>query len=42
MDFSFVELEAFTKELLRVADEEVLREFQMELAANPEDCAKPE
>lgn len=36
MDFSFVELEAFTKELLRVADEEVLREFQMELAANPE------
>jgi hypothetical protein len=36
MDFGFVELEAFTKELLRVADKEVLREFQMELAANPE------
>ena len=36
MDFSFVELEAFTRELLRVADEEVLREFQLELAAHPE------
>lgn len=31
-----MELEAFTKELLRVADEEVLREFQLDLAANPE------
>jgi putative transcriptional regulator len=31
-----VELEAFTRELLRVADEEVLREFQLELAARPE------
>ena len=32
MDISFVELEAFTRDLLRVADEEVLREFQLELA----------
>ena len=36
MDISFVELEAFTRDLLRVADEEVLREFQLELAAKPE------
>lgn len=36
MDFTCVELEAFTRELLRVADEEVLREFQLALAARPE------
>lgn len=36
MDFPCVELEAFTRELLRVADEEVLREFQLALAARPE------
>jgi hypothetical protein len=32
----FVELEAFTAEVLRVADEETLRQFEAELAANPE------
>lgn len=32
----FVELEAFTAEVLRVADEEALRQFEVELAANPE------
>lgn len=31
----FVELEAFTEEVLRVADEEALRQFEYELAANP-------
>ena len=31
-----MELEAFTRELLRVADEEVLREFQLALAVRPE------
>ncbi len=36
MDFTCVELEAFTRELLRVADEEVLRDFQLALAARPE------
>jgi hypothetical protein len=36
MTFRFIELQAFTEEVLRVADEESLREFQMELAANPE------
>ena len=36
MDFTCVELEAFTRELLRVADEEVLREFQLALAVRPE------
>ena len=36
MDVCFVELEGFTKEVMRVADEETLRQFQMELAANPE------
>ena len=36
MDFTFVELEAFTREVLLVANEEVLREFQIALAANPE------
>ncbi len=33
MDFSFVELEASTRELLRVADEEVLREDLARLRA---------
>ena len=32
----FVELQAFTEEVLRVADEETLRQFQAELAAHPE------
>ena len=36
MDVCFVELEGFTKEVMRVADEETLRQFQLELAANPE------
>jgi len=36
MDFTFVELDAFTRELHRVANEEVLREFQLQLAADPE------
>ncbi len=36
MVFTCVELEAFTRELLRVADEEVLREFQLALAVRPE------
>lgn len=36
MDICFVELEAFTAEVLRVADEEILRQFQIELAAKPE------
>lgn len=36
MDFTFVELEAFTREVLLVASQEVLREFQIVLAANPE------
>ena len=36
MDVCFVELEAFTAEVLRVADEETLRQFEAELAANPE------
>jgi len=39
MTFCFIELQAFTEEVLRVADEESLREFQMELAANPESGA---
>jgi hypothetical protein len=33
MDVCFVELEAFTDEVLRVADEESLRQFESELAA---------
>ncbi len=33
---SFVELESFTDEVLQVADEEALRQFEVELAANPE------
>ena len=36
MDVCFVELEAFTGEVLRVADEESLRQFEAELAAKPE------
>jgi hypothetical protein len=36
MTVCFVELEAFTKEVLRVADDETLRQFEMELAAHPE------
>ena len=36
MDVCFVELEAFTEEVLCVADEETLRQFEAELAANPE------
>jgi mRNA-degrading endonuclease RelE of RelBE toxin-antitoxin system len=36
MDVCFVELEAFTSEVLRVADEETLRQFERELAGNPE------
>jgi len=36
MDVCFVELEAFTAEVLRVADEETLRQFEDELAAHPE------
>jgi hypothetical protein len=36
MDVCFVELQAFTEEVLRVADEETLRQFEVELAANPE------
>ena len=33
MTVCFVELEAFTEEMLRVADEETLRQFEVELAA---------
>ncbi len=36
MTVCFVELKAFTQEVLRVADEETLRRFELELAANPE------
>ena len=36
MDVCFVDLEAFTDEVLRVADEETLRQFEVELAAKPE------
>ncbi len=36
MTVCFVELQAFTEEVLRVADEETLRQFQVELAAHPE------
>lgn len=36
MDVCFVELESFTQEVLHIADEETLRQFQIELAANPE------
>ncbi len=36
MTVCFVELEAFTEEVLRVANEETLRQFESELAASPE------
>ncbi len=36
MDVCFVELEAFTEDVLRVTDEEALRQFEVELAARPE------
>lgn len=36
MIVTFVELQAFTEEVLRVADEETLRQFEADLAANPE------
>lgn len=36
MTICFVELQAFTEEVLRVADEESLRQLQLELAAGPE------
>ena len=36
MTICFVELEAFTAEVLRVAGEEALRQFEAELAARPE------
>jgi putative transcriptional regulator len=36
MTVCFVELEAFIEEVLRVADEDTLRQFEMELAARPE------
>lgn len=36
MDVAFVELESFTEEVKRVADDESLRQLQLELAANPE------
>ena len=36
MTVCFVELEAFTEEVLHVADEETLRQFEAELAVSPE------
>ena len=36
MTVCFVELEAFTEEVLRVPDEETLRQFEEKLAARPE------
>ena len=36
MTVCFVELEVFTEDLLRVADDEALRQFEAELAARPE------
>lgn len=36
MTVTFVALEAFTAEVLRVADEETLRQFELELATAPE------
>lgn len=36
MTVCFIELEAFTQEVLRVADEDTLRQFEEELLANPE------
>jgi hypothetical protein len=36
MNICFVELASFTEEVLRVADEETLRQFEVELAQQPE------
>ena len=36
MNVCFVELEAFTNEVMRIAGEEALRQFEAELASNPE------
>jgi hypothetical protein len=36
MDICFVEVEAFTEEVLSVADEETLRQIEDELSARPE------
>lgn len=36
MTVCFVELEAFTEDVLSIADEETLRKFEVELAAHPE------
>lgn len=36
MTVCFVELKAFTEEVLRVADEETVRQFEAELAARSE------
>ncbi len=36
VDVCFVEREAFTAELLRVANDDALRQFEDELAAHPE------
>lgn len=36
MDISFIEFEAFTKKVVRIAKDEGLRDFQNELSANPE------
>ena len=36
MTVCFVEMQAFTDEVLRVTDEETLRQFEAELAANPD------
>lgn len=36
MTICFVELQGFTDEVLQVADEETLRQFEAELAGNPE------
>jgi hypothetical protein len=36
MDVCFVELEGFTTEVMRLADEGTIRRFHMALAANPE------
>lgn len=36
MNVCFVELDSFTAEVLRVADEETLRQFEIELATDPE------
>lgn len=36
MDVSFVEFEAFTEKVVQIAKDEILRDFQNELSANPE------